>query len=162
MVLPGLGTLITGAAATGAGVAVATSDDQQVTSSSTDLLHKVGESIAHNGDGGTPPPYRATAVEEYLLTSHAILAIVGSWGVPTYDPLATNCTSWLNRVHGTCGRYGIPAAQRASCAMRSLRADCKEAARTSRCYCMTWGEFTVWLHQYDRKSHDLIHITVPC
>jgi len=167
MVLPGLGTLVTGAAATGAGVAVATSDDQPVTSDRSDLLHGVGESIARNDDdpdggGGNPPQYRAAAVEEYLFTPTAILAIVKSWGVATYNPPGTNCTSWLNRMHRTCERYGIPDVQRAPCAMHRLRADCKTAAHTSGCYDMTWGEFTAWLHQWDRKLDVLTHITLPC
>jgi len=158
MVLPSVGAIFTGAAATGAGAAVATSDDQPVTVASDELLHQVADAIADDNDGGNPPPYHATIPEEYLLTPRAILAIVKTWDVGTYNPPGTNFTSWLGKVHRACERYGIPTTQRAPCAMHHLRADCREAARTSGCYDMTWEEFTAWLRQYDRKSLTLIPV----
>ena len=163
MVLPSIGTILTGAATTGAGVAVATSDDQPVPCS--DLLHEIAESLAHNdnpNDNGVNPPRHRTVPEEYLLTPLAILAIVKAWDVGTYNPPETSFTSWLSRVHKTCVRYEIPTAQRARCAVHHLRADYKEAARTSGCDDMTWEEFKVWLRQYGRKLPVLISIGVPC
>jgi len=166
MVLPSVGAIFTGVAATGAGAAVATSDDQPVTVASTELLHRAADDNDDNDDNddkdGSPPPYHTTVPEEYLLTPQAILAIVKAWDVGAYNPPGTNFTSWLGKVHRTCERYGIPAAQRAPCAMHYLRADCREAAHTSGCYDMTWEEFMVWLRQYDRKFHDLAFISFSC
>ena len=156
--------VFTGADATRAGVAVATGDGQAATSD--DLLHQAVESIAHRGnpndEGGNPPPYRATPPEEELLTPHAILAIVKAWDVGTYTPPWTNCTSWLSDMDRVCDRYGIPFAQRAACAMRLMKPDCRGAAHTSGCYDMSWDEFRVWLQIYDRKSGILVLTGVPC
>ena len=165
MVLPSVGAIFTGVAATGAGAAVVNSDGQPVTVARTELLRQVADSIDNDDDDddsdGNPPPYRATIPEEYLFTPQAILAIVKVWDVGTYNPPWTNFTGWLGKVHRTCDRYGIPAAQRAPCAMHHLRADCREAAHTSGCYDMTWEEFTAWLRQYDRKFHVLTLIGIP-
>ena len=160
MVLPSIGTLLTGVAATGAGIAVANADGQPVPSNSSDLLHQVAESTAGDDDDGNPPPYRTTVPDEYLLTPQAILVIVKSWDVGTYNPPGTDCTGWLGKAHKACERYGIPAAQKALCAMHHMRADCKEAAHAAECYDMTWEEFTVWLRRYDRELHTLIAIGV--
>ena len=165
MVLPSIGTMLTGAAATGAGVAVATSDDHPDLYNSSDLLHEFAESLAHNDepdDNGVNPSRHRAVPEEYLLTPRAILAIVKAWDVGMYDPPETNLTSWLSRVYKTCVRYEIPTAQRARCAVHHLRVDYKEASRTSGCDDMTWDEFTVWLRQYSRKLHVLISVCVPC
>ena len=163
MVLPSIGTIFTGAAATGAGVAAATGDGQVVTSH--DLLHQAAESMAHGSDpdddGGNPPPYRAIPPEEELLTPHAILAIVKAWDVGTYTPSWTNCTSWLRKVDRVCDRYGVPFVQRAVCAMHHIKADCKEAAHTAGCYDMSWEEFREWLQKYDRELGILIP-GAPC
>ena len=78
IVLPSIGTIFTGAAATGAGVAMATAD-QPGAESNSELLYQAAESIVRGDnpdDDGNPPPYRATGVPEvYLLTPRAILAI---------------------------------------------------------------------------------------
>ena len=163
MVLPSIGTILTGAAATGTGAAVATSDEQLVTVDSSELLRRATNSAAaadDDDDDEKPPPYRLAVPEEHLLTPQAILAIVKAWDVGAYNPPGTNLAGWLGKVHRICVQYGIPAAQRAPCAMHYLRTDCREAARTSGCYDMTWEEFTAWLHQYDRKLHNLILITI--
>ena len=108
-------------------------------------------------DGGSNGNQQDTTVpEEYLLTHQAILVIVKSWDVGTYNPPGTNCTSWLGKIHNFCDQYGIPDTQRAPCAMHHMRADCKEAAHSARCYDMTWEEFTVWLRQHDRELRILI------
>jgi len=89
-------------------------------------------------DGGSNGNQQDTTVpEEYLLTHQAILVIVKSWDVGTYNPPGTNCTSWLGKIHNFCDQYGIPDTQRAPCAMHHMRADCKEAAHSARCY---WPE----------------------
>ena len=161
MVLPSIGTILTGAAVTGAGAAVAASDERPVNIDIDELLRQAAIPV---DDEGNPPPHHPTVPEEYLLTPQAILAIVRAWDVGTYNPPGTDFTSWLRRVYRTCVEYGIPAAQRAPCAMHYLRADCREAARTSGCCDMTWEQFAAWLREYDRKLHSLIVIImgVPC
>ena len=159
MVLPSVGTIFTGAAATGVGVAVATND--QLGTSNSELLHRAADTIPRGNnpddDDGNLPPYRAAGVPEvYLLTPRAILAIARAWEVGTYNPPGTNCAGWLRSIHTSCERYGIPIAQRALCAMHHMRADCKEAARAAGCYDMMWDELTAWVHMYDRKLHILV------
>ena len=154
--LPSIGTIFTGAAATGAGVAMATADLLGVESNS-ELLNQVAESIVRGDnpdDDGNPPQYHATGVPEvYLLTPRAILAIAKAWDVGTYNPPGTNYMSWLHKIQVSCEQYGVPIAQRALCAMHHMRADCKEAARAAGCYDMTWDEFAAWVRKYDRKLH---------
>ena len=156
IVLPSIGTIFTGAAATGAGVAMATAD-QPGAESNSELLYQAAESIVRGDnpdDDGNPPPYRATGVPEvYLLTPRAILAISKAWDVGTYNPPGTNCTNWLRKIQVSCERYGVPIAQRALCAMHHMRADCKEATHTSECYDMMWNDFTAWIRKYDGKLH---------
>ena len=163
MVLPSIGTIFTGAAATGVGVVVAT-DDQQGTSTS-ELLRKAANSAGpgdnHDDDSGNPPPYRAVP-QEYRLTPQAILAVVKSWDIGRYNPPGTNCTSWLRKIHSLCEQYNVPISQRALCAMHRMRVDCKEAAHTAGCYDMTWDGYTAWLHQYNSKLDILISISTSC
>ena len=162
MVLQPIGTILAGAATTGAGVVVA----HQPGASTNEPLHQAAKSIAHS-DGsddcekGNPSTCHAIVPEEYLLTPLAILAIVKSWDVGTYNPPGTNCTSWLHKVYNFCEQHGIPAPQRAVCAMHHMRADCKEASLTARCYDMTWDWFTVWLCQYNRKLDILMLTSAP-
>ena len=154
IVLPSVGTIIAGAATTGAGVAVATNG--QPDTPNNELLHQAAETMAQgdnpdDGDNGNPPLDLAAVPQAYLFTPQAILAIVKSWDVATYNPPGTDCTSWLRRIRNLCERHGIPVSQRALCAMHHMRPDCKEAAHAAECYDMTWDGFTVWLHRYDRK-----------
>ena len=102
---------------------------------------------------------RARNHRSRLLTPRAALAIVNSWDVRVYNPSGTNYTSWLAKVHNLWEQYGIPIAQRASCAICHMRADCKEAARGDKCYNMGWEGFSIW---YDRKLRALIFIRAPC
>jgi len=155
-ITPSIGTILTGA-----GVLVATTNTRSAASSNSESLQQAAESITDNktpddDKNGDPPPYHATASEEYLLTPRAVLAIVRSWDVQTYNPPQTNCTVWFGDLHDRCERYGIPATQRASCAMHHMNNDCKEAALDAGCCNMTWDKFAVWLSQYDRRSHELI------
>ena len=164
-VLSSVGATVAGAATTSAGV-VLTVNGEPIASASRDLLQEAVESVQHcdnpdDGEKGIPPPDHATVTEKYLLTLLAILAIVKSWDVGTYDPPGTNCTSWLCEVHGLCKQYGVPLAQRALCAMHRMRADCKEAAHNAKCHDMTWDEFTAWLCQYDRKLYIPILTSAP-
>lgn len=163
-VMPSIGTLLTGAATTGTGILVATTNAQSDTSISSEILQQAAESLADSekpgddddDDDRNPPPYRATDPEEYRLTPRAILAIIKSWEVQTYKPPKTNCTTWLGDVHNFCEQYGIPIPQRASCAMHHMSANCKEAALDAGCCNMIWDEFTVWLHHYDRRLSVLV------
>ena len=156
IVLPSIGTIVTGVAVTGVGVAVAV--DDHLGPSRDELLHNAAESVTQgddpdDDDDGTenPPPHHTTVPEEYLLTPQAFLAIVKSWVVEAYNPPETDRERWLGKIHSFCERYGVPASQRALCAMHHMRADCKQAARDAKCYDMTWDAFTVWLRWYDRK-----------
>ena len=151
MVLPSIGTIFTGAAATGVGVAVAA--DDHMGASRDELLHNAAESVAQGDDdgNGNPPPHRTIIPEEYILTPKAFLAIVKSWAVEAYNPPETDRERWLGKIHSFCERYGVPASQRARCAMHHMRADRKEAARSAGCHDMTWDAFTVWLRWYERK-----------
>ena len=153
MVLQSVRTIFTWAVAR-AGFVVATPSGQPVTSKSSKLLYQAVESFTHDGDDDDD--------NDNVLTPMAILAIVRTWDVGTYNPPGTNCKSWLGKVYKECERFEIPAAQRAPCAMHHLRADCREAANTSGCYEMTWEKFTMWLHQYDRKLYVLVLTGVPC
>ena len=149
-----IGTILTGATATGAGVLAATANARPKTSHSTKLLQNPVESISHDdksNNDGNPPPHRATASKEYLFTPRAIPVIVKSWDVQTYNPPRTNCTAWLGDIHSFCEKYGIPVTQRASCAMHHMNTDYQAAALNADCCDMTWDEFTVWLHQHDRR-----------
>ena len=159
-IMPSIGTILTGAA-TGTGILVATTNAQSATSTSSEILEQAAKSLAdsekpNDDDNGNPPPYRATDPEEYLLAPRAILAIIKSWNVRTYNPPQTNCTTWLSDMHNFCEQYEIPIPQRASCAMHHMSTDCKEAALDAGCCNMTWDEFTVWLRQYDRRLRVLI------
>jgi len=159
-----VGTIFTGTATTGAGVLVAATNSKSVTPAGSELLQQVVESVIDGekpGDNnGNLPPHRAT--EEYLLTPRAILAIVKSWDVGTYDPPRTDCSSWLDKVHDISERYGIPPEQRAPCASHHMRADCKEAAHVAGCYNMTWNRFTLWLRQHDCMLHPMVVLCAPC
>ena len=155
VVLSSIGTATTGAGvvSAGAGAVVVATNDRPVNSFGGETLHQAAQYIGPGDDDvNPPPPYDTTVPEEYLLTHQAILAIVKSWNVGTYNPPGTDCTGWLGKIHGLCDQYGIPDAQRAPCAMHHMRADCKEAAHTAECYDMKWDEFTVWLRRHDRKS----------
>ena len=137
IVLPPMGTIFAGVAATGDGG-----------------NPQAAESVARGNnlnDNGNPPPYRLTVPEEYVLTPRAFLAIVKSWDVGAYNPPGINCTRWLGKIHSFCELYEVPVSQQALCAMHHMRTDCNEAANAAGCYDMTWDRFTVWLHRYDRK-----------
>ena len=155
VVMPSVGTILTGAATTGSGALVVATNAKSVTSTSGEVLKQAAESVVHDeklgGDLGSPPPYSATAPEEYFLAPRAIIAIVKSWDIQMYNPPRTECTTWLSDVHDLCERYEIPASQQASCAMHHMGNDCHEAAIGAGCCNMTWDEFTVWLRQYDRR-----------
>ena len=162
LVLPSVGTILTGAATTGAGVIVA----RQPGTSTNELLHQAAETIVpgqgdgddddDDDDGPNPPPDPADPPEVYFFTPQAVLAIAKSWDVGTYNPPGTDCTSWLRKIRNLCERYGIPVSQRALCATHHMRVDCKEAANAAECYNMTWDAFTVWIHRYDRESQILM------
>jgi len=153
MVLPSVGTIFAGAAATGAGIAVVNGE----TVTTGDLLsdsiarghHPGGDDDNDKGDDGNPPPYHQTTPLEYLLTPQAIQAIVKSWDITAYNPPGTNAAGWLGRIHRLCEAYGVPVTQRALCAMHRMRADCREAACVAGCYDMMWDQFTVWLLRYN-------------
>ena len=165
VVLSTVGTATTGAGvvSAGAGVVVVATNDQPVNSIGGGTLHQAAGSIGRDdGNGNPPPPYDTTVLEEYLLTHQAILAIVKSWDVGTYNPPGTNCTSWVGKISNLCDQYGIPDTQRAPCAMHHMRADCKEAAHTARCYDMKWTEFMAWLRQHDSELAILIPPNSPC
>ena len=159
-VMPSVGTILTGAATTGTGALVAAVNAKSVTSTSNDVLKQATKSIVHDeklgDDDESPPPYSATPIEEYLLTPRAIIAIIKSWAIQTYNPPRTKCVAWLSDVHYLCEQYGIPAPQQASCAMHHMRNECHEAAISAGCCNMTWDEFAMWLRQYDRRLHTFI------
>ena len=157
-IMPSIGTILTGAATTGTGILVATTNAQPVTSTSNEILEQAAKTLADSEKpdddaNRDPPPYQAIGPEEVLLAPRAILAIIRSWEVQTYNPTQVNCTTWLSDIHNFCEQYGIPVPQRASCAMHHMGTDCKEAALDAGCCKMTWDEFTVWLRQYDRRLH---------
>ena len=165
VILPSVGTATTGAGvvSAGAGAVVVATNNQPVNSIGGGTLHQAVESIGRDDDNGNhPPPYDTAAPEEYLLTHQAILAIVKSWDVGTYNPPGTNCTNWMGKIYNLCDQYGIPDTQRAPCAMHHMRADCKEAAHTARCYDMKWDGFTVWLRQYDRELLIMLSLSSLC
>ena len=155
-IMPSIGTILTGAATTGTGILVATTSAQPVTSTSSKILQQAAESLVDSEKLDHDDNLNATDPEKYLLTPRAILAIMKSWDVQTYNPPRTNCTTWLNDMHNLCEKYEIPIPQRASCGMHHMSADCKEAALGAGCCNMDWDEFTVWLLQYDRRLHVLI------
>lgn len=164
-VMPSVGTILTGAATTGTGALVAATNTKSVTSTSGELLKQAAESIVHDeklgDDNESPPPYNATAPEEYHLTPRAIIAIVKSWNIQTYNPPRTKCSTWLSDVHNLCEQYEIPTSQQASCAMHHMRNDCHEAAINAGCCNMTWDEFAMWLRQYDRRLHNFMLSGLP-
>ena len=173
-VLSSIGTIFTGAAATGVGVAGAAAagvgaaivTDNQLGTSTSELLRTAADSVPPNdnpNDDGdaNPPPYH-TIPQEYLLTPKAISAIVKSWDVGTYNPPGTNCSSWLRRIHNLSERYGVPISQQALCAMHCMGTNCREAAHAAECYDMTWDRYTAWLHRYDRESDILIPASASC
>ena len=166
MVLPSVGTMVTGAATGGAGIVLMSSE-----SGTTGGL--LADTIAHghhpgsNGNGedgdGHPPTDRQAAPQDYLLTPQAAQAIVNSWHVAQYDSPGVTVTIWLDQVHRLCEAYTVPATQRALCAMRHMSAGSQEAARAAECYDMTWDQFTKWLRQYGVLFRELctwcLHIT---
>ena len=115
----------------------------QPETSKNELLHRVAQTITQDdnpddGDDRSPPPDPATVPQVYLFASQAILAIVKSWDVGTYDPPGTDRTSWLYRVHNLCSeQYSVPVSQRALCAAHRMRPDCEEATHAAGYYEMT-------------------------
>jgi hypothetical protein len=148
MVLPSVGTIFAGAAATGAGIKV-TKDGSVATGEllSDSIIH--GHPPRNDDDDDSPPPYHQTIPREHLLTPHAILAIVKSWDTTPYNPPGMDVTGWLGKIHKLCETYEVPLTQRALCAMHHMRADCRRAAHTAECYEMTWDQFATWLIRYD-------------
>jgi len=124
-----------------------TTDD--ILSESMARGHPPGGHGDDDKDGGSPPPYNRATPREYLLTPQAVQAIVKSWNTTAYNPPGMDAAGWLVRVRKLCEVYGVPAKQRALCAMHHMRTDCREAARVAGCYDMTWDQFTTWLLRYD-------------
>lgn len=158
-VLQSICKIVAGAAITGAGAVLATNGGPMA-SASSELLRRAAYSVFHGGNptgyNNRVPPHRTAVPEEHLLTPQAVLAIVKSWDVGTYNPPGTNCASWLGKIQALCEQYGIPLTQWAPCAMHHMRADCKEAAYVDGCCNMSWAKFTGWLHQHDRELNILI------
>lgn len=151
IVLPSVGAMLTGAAATGAGVAVMKSDQPIVTgeirSDRSSRGHRSGDAN-DDGDDSDPPPYRQTAPQEYLFTPLAVQAIAKSWDVTPYSPRWSDLADWLGKVDKLCEVYRVPLAQRALFGMYSMRSDCREVASAAGCHEMSWDQFTVWLHEH--------------
>jgi len=139
MVLPSVGTVLTGVATTGVGIAAVTSE-----SATIDVADSFTRS--HHSSKGSP---HQTASQEYLLTPRAIQAIVKSWSIAPYNPPGTNAADWLASVRDLCEVYEVPVTQRARCSMYLMRDDCRKAADAARCHDMTWDQFTAWLLKYD-------------
>ena len=146
MVLPSVGTVVAGAATTGAGIGMMGSGGSATSKTVPDSISR---GLRPSGDSADPPPYTRADPHEYLLTLRAIEAIVKSWDIPPYNPPETDVTDWLRKLHQICGVYGVPVSQRAQCVMYHMRADCREAAQTAGCHDMTWNQFTAWLRKYD-------------
>jgi len=158
MVLPSVGTMFAGAATTGAGIAVMKGESAttgELLSDSIARGHHPGDHNDDDDDDGGPPPYDQTIPQEYLLTPHAIKAIVKSWRITAYNPPGMDAASWLARIRKHCDRYEVPLKQRALCAMHHMRADCREAARAAGCYDMMWDQFTKWLLRYDGEVSEI-------
>ena len=157
MVLPSVGTILTGTATTGAGISLMKNGESVVTneilSDSFSRGHRPGGAGDGDGDDSAPPPYDQAVPRKYLLTPPAFQAIVKSWDVTPYNPPGTEVTGWLSKVHRLCEVYRVPNTQRALCAMHNMRADCRGAANAARCYDMTWGQFTEWLRRQDGMSY---------
>ena len=154
MVLPSVGTIVTGAATTGAGIAVMKNGEPATTSELlSDSLargHRPGEADDDGDDGdGGPPAYNQSVPQEYILTPPAVQAIVKAWHVAPYNPPGTDVGGWLSKVRRLCEVYRVPDKQRAVCAMHNMRGDCREAASAAGCYDMTWDHFMAWLFKYD-------------
>lgn len=153
MILPSVGTIITGAAASGAGLAVMSHGESVVAgetlSDSLARCHQPGSVDPDDKNDGDPPPYHRGPPREYLLTSPAIQAIVKYWSIAQYNPPGTEAVGWVNRVRKLCEVYGVPVTQRPLCAMYHMRGDCREAAHAAGCYEMTWDQFAAWLLKYD-------------
>ena len=164
MVLPSVGTILTGTATTGAGISLMQNGESVVTSEilsdSFSRGHRPGG--AGDDDDSAPPPYDQAVPRKYLLTPPAFQAIIKSWDVTPYDPPRTDVAGWLSKVHRLCEVYTVPDTQRALCAMHNMRADCREAANAAGCYDMTWGQFTEWLLRHDRMSYLLKYVVILC
>jgi hypothetical protein len=154
--MPTVGALLSGAT-TGAGILVVSTDDQPDIPTSDDFLQQARERIA-DCEKTNDDDNRCTTHEEYLLTPHAVLAIVKAWEIETYDPPKTDCASWLGKVHDVCEEYAIPVKQRTCCASHRMREDCREAVLAAGCYNMTWDEFAAWIRRYDGISYVLIRL----
>ena len=153
MVLPSAGAIFTGAATTGAGVAMMNGEPVNTGELLNDSLsrgHRPGGS-GDDDDKDGPPPYHHAVPREYRLTRPAINAIVKSWQlqVVPYNPPGTDVSGWLNKIRKLSEEYGIPVSQRALCAIHLMRTDCRAKARTAGCDNMTWGQFKTWLIRYD-------------
>ena len=155
MVLPSVGTILTGTAATGAGISLMKNGESVVTneilSDSIPFGHRPGgaDDDDDDDDDSAPPPYDQTGPKTYLFTSNAVQAIVKSWGVAPYNPPGTDVVGWMGKVRRRCEVYRVPDTQQALCAMLNMRADCREAANAAGCYDMTWDQFTKWLLKLD-------------
>ena len=150
MVLPSVGTVVAGAATTGAGIGMMGSGGSTTSKTVPDSISRdLRPRVAGSGDNANSPPYAQADPNEYLLTPRAIKAIVKSWDILPYSPPGTNVTGWLKKLHKLCEVYGVPVTQRAQCAMHHMRTDCREAAQTAGCRDMTWYQFTAWLRGYD-------------
>ena len=153
MVLPSAGAIFTGAATTGAGIAMMNGesvDASELLNGSLSRGHRPGGSGDDDDEDG-PPPYHQAASREYLLTLPAIEAIVKSWKlkVALYNPPETNVSGWLSKMRKISEEYGIPVSQRALCAMCLMRIDRRAKAHDVGCYDMTWDQFATWLTQHD-------------
>ena len=154
MVLPSAGAILTGAATTGAGIAVMKKGESvnagELLNDSLSRGHQPG-GPDDDDDKDDPPPYHYVVPREYRLTLPAVEAIVKSWEsqVVPYNPPGTNVSGWLSKMRKLSEEYGIPASQQAVCAMHPMRIDCRAEAHTAGCYDMTWDQFTTWLLQYD-------------
>ena len=150
MVLPSAGTIVAGAATTGAGIGVMGSGGSATSKIVPDSISRgLRPGNADGGGNADPPPYTQADPFEYLLTPSAIKAIVKSWNILPYNPPETNVTDWLKRLHKICEEYGVPVPQRAQCAMHHMGTDCREAAHAAGCRAMTWDPFKTWLRRYD-------------
>ena len=153
MVLPSVGTILTGTATTGVGITLMKNGEAIVTdeilSDSFARDNRPGGADDDDKEDSGPPSYHQTVPQEYLLTPPAVKAIVKSWDVLPYNPPGTVVASWSSRVRKLCEVYRVPVTQRAVCAMYIIRDDCREAAYAAGCYDMTWDQFTTWLFKYD-------------
>ena len=150
IVSPPAGVIFAGAAITSAGIGIV-KNGESITSEV--ISHSIGRIPGLGGTDGDdkdtePPPYDQANLHGYLLTPHAIQAIVRSWDISLYNPPRTDAADWLSKLRELCEVYGVPATQRTLCAMQYMRAGCREAAHAARCHNMTWDQFTAWLPKY--------------